>query len=482
MAKPAILLIGGIDPQGCAGITADIQTVTTHGCHPVPLMTCLTEQTSQGLTHTGALTEQVFMGQYLACVADFNIAAIKIGLIPNITIARCISHIIDRYDVPVVLDPVLASTSGGLAIDNNVQQFILRELLSKTTLLTPNLPELAALTQIDKPVLNQLEKITKNILSTGLGICLVKGGHADSQWAADYFNDGTSSFYCYQQKLAKDVRGTGCVLATSITCHLALGQDSRDAVVLAKAYLYRGIRLADQIGCYDVFKHDMAELQLQDLPKLCYDHRLIGKQFNFPKSPQRLGIYPVVDSSDWINKLVQENIKTIQLRIKGVANHIRDEEITKAVAYCDDSIALFINDHWQVAIDSNAYGVHLGQQDLHDANLNKIEQAGLRLGVSTHSYWELARALAVNPSYIALGPVFETTSKQMPFAPQGIERVRLWAKLLANDYPLVAIGGIDQQRAEALKQTGVGSVAMISAITQVDDYKQAIKDLVNGWQ
>lgn len=126
--------------------------------------------------------------------------------------------------------------------------------------------------------------------------------------------------------------------------------------------------------------------------------------------------------------------------------------------------------------------MHLGQEDLHDANLIEIEQAGLRLGISTHSYWELARALAINPSYIALGPVFETTSKQMPFSPQGIERVKLWTKLLGDNYPLVAIGGIDQQRAETLKQTGVGSVAMISAITQADDYKKATKDLVSIWQ
>lgn len=480
--KPAILLIGGLDPQGCAGISADIQAVTTHDCHPVPLISCLTEQTSKGLTKFGAVAKDKFMQQYQACVADFDIAAIKIGLIPNIDIAKCISQIIDQHDVPVVLDPVLASTSGGISLDENVQQFIVQDLIPKITLLTPNLPELAQLTANAEITKHTLESTSAQLLSNGLNACLLKGGHADSNWASDYFNDGQNSFYCYQEKLTNNVRGTGCVLASSIASQLAHKQDIRDAIVLAKAYVNRGIRQAEKLGTYNVFCHSMAEMQLQDLPKLCYDQNLIGSQFNFPSCPNRLGIYPVVDSSDWINKLVNEGITTIQLRIKDVTDDTRQEEINKAVSYCDDDVAFFVNDYWQIAIEENAYGVHLGQEDLHDANLIEIEQAGLRLGISTHSYWELARALAINPSYIALGPVFETTSKQMPFSPQGIERVKLWTKLLGDNYPLVAIGGIDQQRAETLKQTGVGSVAMISAITQADDYKKATKDLVSIWQ
>jgi len=128
------------------------------------------------------------------------------------------------------------------------------------------------------------------------------------------------------------------------------------------------------------------------------------------------------------------------------------------------------------------YGVHLGQEDLHQANLSQIERAGLRLGVSTHSYWELARALAVNPSYIALGPVFETTSKVMPWPPQGIERVEQWHTLLNEQYPLVAIGGIDLNRARQLHATGVGSVAMISSITKAKDYQTMVRDLIAMWQ
>lgn len=477
MTKPAVLLIGGVDPQGCAGIIADSQTVSAHGCHPIPLITSLTEQTQAGLTDLGALAIDQFMAQYESAVADFDVAAIKVGLVPNLDIAQAVLQIIKQHDVAVIWDPVLASTSGGVSISGEVQHFLLETLLPEISLLTPNTVELAQLTQ----QANQVEAC-QSLLQAGLSACLVKGGHRDSQWATDYFNNESTEFYCYSEKQARAVRGTGCVLASSIASNLALNHDIRDAIVLAKAYLTRGIRESQKVGPYRVITHSGAEFELGDIPKLTYTGKLVGQQFNFPSCPQRLGIYPVVDSSEWIKKLTEEGIKTIQLRMKDASEQQKSDEIPRAINYCDDSTAFFVNDYWQIAIEHQAYGVHLGQEDLHDANLIEIEQAGLRLGISTHSYWELARALAINPSYIALGPVFETTSKIMPWTPQGIDRVEQWTQLLGDKYPLVAIGGIDYQRAKQLLKSGVGSVAMISAITKADDYKKATQDLLSLWQ
>jgi hydroxymethylpyrimidine kinase/phosphomethylpyrimidine kinase/thiamine-phosphate diphosphorylase len=476
MTKPAVLIIGGLDPQGCAGIIADSQTVNAHGCHPVALVTCLTEQTQAGLSHLGALKVDQFMSQYHACVADFDIAAIKVGLIPNLEIAQAVLTILKQHEVPVIWDPVLASTSGGVSVSSDVQHYLFEQLLPAITLLTPNSIELIHLTQQHNQIL-----ASEILLNNGLNACLVKGGHADSQWATDYFNDNSHAFYCYTDKQAKQVRGTGCVLASSIASNMALNHDIRDAIVLAKAYLTRGIREAREVGPYNAITHSNADFELQDIPKLTYSENLVGRQFNFPACPQRLGIYPVVDSSDWIKKLTEEGVKTIQLRIKNVTQEQKHYEIKQAMSYFDDSVAFFVNDYWQLAIQHQVYGVHLGQEDLHDANLIEIEQAGLRLGISTHSYWELARALAVNPSYIALGPIFETTSKIMPWTSQGVERVEQWTWLLGDEYPLVAIGGIDQYRAEQLYRTGVGSVAMIAAITEADDYKKTTQDLLSLW-
>ncbi|NOQ93151.1 MAG: thiamine phosphate synthase [Methylophaga sp.] len=478
--KPAVLLIGGLDPQGCAGISVDIQTVQHHDAHPVPLLTCLTEQTSQGLITLGALSREQFMAQYQCCVADFEISAIKIGLIPSLEIARCIKTILDQHAVPTVFDPVLAATSGGIYADKELITFIRDELIAKITIITPNLPELILLTDGH----SEVTSASQRLLDKGLASCLVTGGHSSDEWATDYFVNAQEHFYCYQQKQQKSVRGTGCCLASSIASQLAFRQDIRDAVVLAKTYVSRGIRTAQGVGPYNVLSHSAAPVQLQDMPKLCYQSEHIGVESRFPSCDDNLGIYPVVDHVDWIDKLLYEGVSTLQLRMKEASKAERVPQIKHAVdsAAKHESIALFINDYWQDAIEAGAYGVHLGQEDLHDAQLTEIAKAGLRLGISTHSYWELARALAINPSYIALGPIFETNSKQMPFSPQGIERLALWVNMLSGHYPLVAIGGIDLERAKQLKQTGVGSVAMISAITQADDYQYATRQLLECWQ
>ena len=274
------------------------------------------------------------------------------------------------------------------------------------------------------------------------------------------------------------------MLASSLACYLAQGEDIRDAVILSRSYINRGIRQSQSMGPYQLFSHQRQPFELRDIPRLSYTPDLIGKSFSFPECPERLGIYPVVDSADWVNRLLTIGIKTLQLRLKQSDSAFLNAEIASAVDITEQhgDIQFFVNDHWRIAIDNGAYGVHLGQEDLHDADLLEIEQAGLRLGISTHSYWELARALAVNPSYIALGPIFETDSKQMPWQPQGFDRLAEWIRLLDGHTPLVAIGGIDVPRATALHKTGVGSVAMISAITKAADYQQVTHDLLTLWR
>lgn len=478
--KTAILLIGGMDPQGCAGLTADIQTVSHHDCHPVPLVTCLTEQTQSGMRAFNPLTADKFLKQYESCIADFEIAAIKIGLIPNLEIAKVIEKILTLHDVPVVMDPVMAATSGGQQAAPEVLEFVRKAVLPKITLLTPNLPEMNFIT--DNPDWS-VEKQVRQLIEEGLSACLVKGGHGDQSFVSDYFASAFSHFYCYQPRLKKNVRGTGCVLASSLACYLAQGADIRDAVILSRSYINRGIRESQSLGPYNLFSHQRQPFELRDIPRLSYTPDLIGKSFSFPECPDRLGIYPVVDSADWVNRLLTIGIKTIQLRLKQTDNQYLNTEIANAVDIVGQhsDIQFFVNDHWRLAINNGAYGVHLGQEDLHDADLLEIEQAGLRLGISTHSYWELARALAVNPSYIALGPIFETDSKQMPWQPQGFDRLAEWIRLLDGHTPLVAIGGIDVPRARALHSTGVGSVAMISAITKASDYQQVTQELLSIW-
>lgn len=198
----------------------------------------------------------------------------------------------------------------------------------------------------------------------------------------------------------------------------------------------------------------------------------------FPPTPARLGLYPVVDSVAWIERLLDAGVRTIQLRIKDKQDSEVEADVIAAIALGQRySARLFINDYWRLAIKHGAYGVHLGQEDLETTDLDAIRSAGLRLGVSTHDDMEIDVALAVRPSYIALGHVFPTQTKQMPSAPQGLAQLAAHIKRL-GDYPAVAIGGISLERAPAVLATGVGSIAVVSAITQAADWRAATAALL----
>lgn len=201
-------------------------------------------------------------------------------------------------------------------------------------------------------------------------------------------------------------------------------------------------------------------------------------QPDFPPVPFRLGLYPVVDSLVWIERLLAAGVHTLQLRIKDKRDEEVEADVVAAIALGRHySARLFINDYWRLAIKHNGYGVHLGQEDLDTTDLQAIRAAGLRLGVSTHDDMEIDVALAARPSYIALGHVFPTQTKQMPSAPQGLEQLARHIERLA-DYPTVAIGGISLQRAPAVLETGVGSIAVVSAITGAEDWRTATQRLL----
>jgi len=146
------------------------------------------------------------------------------------------------------------------------------------------------------------------------------------------------------------------------------------------------------------------------------------------------------------------------------------------VANATPGAQLFINDHWALALRLGAYGVHLGQEDLDTVDLNALRQAGVRLGLSTHSYWEVARAWALRPSYIACGPVFATQSKDMPWIPQGLDNLRYWAGLLPVS--VVGIAGIDVRNIAELAAQAVASAAVITAITRAVDPELACRQLM----
>ncbi len=179
--------------------------------------------------------------------------------------------------------------------------------------------------------------------------------------------------------------------------------------------------------------------------------------------------YPVVDSLAWVERLTKLGVGTIQLRTKELNDADALQIVTDALAITKDTQAkLVVNDYWRAAIVAGAKYLHLGQEDLADADLKAIREAGLSLGVSTHDDAELATALAAKPDYVALGPIFFTTLKSMRFAPQGIPKITEWKKRIGA-IPLVAIGGIKFEHAAEIFAAGADSIAVVSDVTQNSD-------------
>lgn len=203
---------------------------------------------------------------------------------------------------------------------------------------------------------------------------------------------------------------------------------------------------------------------------------------NFPPLKSPLKFYAVVPTADWVRRMVQAGADTVQLRCKTLSGEALRREIAECVAACAGSeTQLFINDHWREAVAAGAYGVHLGQEDMDTADLAAIAAAGLRLGLSTHSVDELARALSVHPSYVASGAIFPTTTKQMPTAPQGLNKLREYVKQ-AGGTPVVAIGGIDLDNAAQVLQTGVSSLAVVRAVTEAENPEAVVKAFQALWE
>ncbi len=175
--------------------------------------------------------------------------------------------------------------------------------------------------------------------------------------------------------------------------------------------------------------------------------------------------YPIVDSADWVARLVGVGAKFVQLRVKDRDEAKVAEETRAALAVCAKAGAtLVVNDYWRIAIDEGAPWVHLGQGDLDGADIPAIRRANLRLGVSTHDEAELARALELGPDYVALGPIYPTILKAMAFAPQGLARIGDW-KARIGRVPLVAIGGLTVERAKLCLAAGADVVSVVTDIT-----------------
>jgi thiamine-phosphate pyrophosphorylase len=187
--------------------------------------------------------------------------------------------------------------------------------------------------------------------------------------------------------------------------------------------------------------------------------------------------YPILPDATWVARIASQGAKLIQLRVKDMPPYEIKAEIARALELAAaHGCQLVVNDYWREAISLGADFVHLGQGDLAGADLGAIRSAGIRLGISTHSLDELDNALAAAPDYVALGPIYPTKLKAMPWKPQGLARIGEWRARISC--PLVAIGGITLERAPDVLAAGASSAAVVTDIVMSDDPEQRTRDWI----
>jgi len=535
--KLIVWSIAGHDPTGGAGITLDNKVFHALGVHGCTIATCDTVQTTQGVKEMKGVDPIWFAAQIKVLQQDLPPRVIKLGAMSQACFEEILCQAQNDKDISsqapiwdfddkrvssrtvirdldnapfVICDPVLASSSG--------QPFLSAEdyrvLLPHIDLLTPNWPEASQLSGINIVDYNDVPKVADALHLKGVKAVLITGGHGSGDTVAEYFSDGQNAFWLTLPRLPNNhVHGTGCALSSTIAAMVAQGHDLKDAVVIAKMVLHRAIEKAQNLGqgassltefsvprrqdylpnlmpsqrtswdlgasVNEILRQAQDDTDMSSRLSICHPGHRSGilNQFHSFKPCSDLGLYVIVDSVVWVERLLKLNVKTLQLRIKNATQEELIKQIQQSVTLCQQYGAkLFINDYWQLAIEHGAYGVHLGQEDLDAADLNAIQQAGLCLGISTHCFYEVARAHACRPSYMAYGPIYHTDSKPMAFGPRGLEQLAYWQQTL--DYPLVAIGGINRQRLPDVLATGVKSVAVMSAITQAEDVEAAVQAMI----
>ncbi|MDO8256880.1 bifunctional hydroxymethylpyrimidine kinase/phosphomethylpyrimidine kinase [Shewanella algae] len=534
--RPIVWSIAGSDSGGGAGIQADLATFSNLGCHGCSVITTLTAQSSVAVTLTEAVSEEMLLAQLNALLGDLPPKAIKIGLLANQAQLQLLCDWLARHlpDVPLVVDPVMVASCGDAlskSTATGAARLDYRPLAALSTVLTPNIHELALLSRSDIHDFSSWQDAATCLANELPCHLLAKGGDFEAGIARGLaedlllFKDLPHSSELHQRQgfvlasprqASSNNHGSGCTLSSAIAAFLAHDWILPDALILAKAYINGALAQSYRVGtgpgplgrpgvCLAAGLMPVI-WPLEDYP-WANPAQVLGAPWlaaptaadavsakgvgvkgvsaeDFKTLPHNLGIYPVVADVELLEALLKAGCRTIQLRLKEevLPGSSAEQAIIRAIALGRQYQArVFINDHWQLAIAHGAFGVHLGQEDLSQASLEAIQGAGLALGLSSHGYFEALLALRHRPSYLALGHIFATTTKVMPSLRQGLARLGAYSETFGSLLPTVAIGGIDEHNLDAVKHTGVANVAVVRAITEAAEPVTAFRHLTQSW-
>jgi hydroxymethylpyrimidine kinase/phosphomethylpyrimidine kinase/thiamine-phosphate diphosphorylase len=499
---PAIVWsIAGTDSGGGAGLSADQRAADAFGVHLCPVVAAVTAQHSRAVTRIEPASAGLIDAQLQALAEDMPPRVVKTGLLGGAAQVRVVARWIDRLrdagPVALVVDPVLGASTGASFADAATLQAYRDELLPRATVITPNRREAGTLLgDAGSGDAAMLPALARRLRGLGAGaVCITGGDSADhAGLVLDWLDSDHAAGWLALPRIATaHHHGSGCTYAAGVAAALALGFVAADAAVLAKMATAHALRRghAAGAGAGPVKAGPGFATDPSLLPQLSWGERPRFEAAR-PDTGRRLGLYAIVDSAERVEQVLAAGVRTVQLRIKkppepGAAWWLGlRQAVLRSVQACRAAGAqLFVNDHWELAREFGAEGVHLGQEDLlalGEGGRAALAASGLAVGISSHSLWELCRARSMAPRYIACGPVWPTVTKAMPWRPQGLDNLRWW-RLMAG-VPVVAIGGIlSGEAVRAAAACGVDGVCVVRALgddpaRNVAALQQALSD---GW-
>jgi hydroxymethylpyrimidine kinase/phosphomethylpyrimidine kinase/thiamine-phosphate diphosphorylase len=496
---PVIWSIAGTDSGGGAGLAADQRAADAFGVHLCPVVATVTAQSTTGVSRIEAVPPDWLDAQLAALAEDMPPAVIKTGLLGSAANARVVARWVDRLrtraPLAFVIDPVLRASTGAGFVDEALMQVYRDELLPRASAITPNQHEAVRLLGPDGD--SDVPLMASALRSQGVQAVVVTGGDAATPaLSLDWIDTPHARGWLALPRVdTPHHHGTGCTFATALAAALALGFVAADAAVLAKMATTHALRRARTVGrgagpvvAGDGFCTDpslLPRLSLGTLAPTGWPTRARGRE---------PGVYAIVDSADRAEAVLRAapGVDTLQLRMKrpaGLHDAAWAAQLREAIARSQHAadaagVQLVVNDHWHAALQAGARALHLGQEDLlalgpaDHAALQAARAGGVQLGLSSHSLWELCRAAGLLPDLIACGPVWPTTTKDMPWRPQGLDNLAWWAHMAPA--PVVGIGGVlEPAQLRAVAAAGAAGGCVVRGLG--DDPSQTLPAWRQAW-
>ena len=488
MTTPILWSIAGTDSGGGAGLAADQRAADALGVHACTVVAAITAQSSTEVTHIKATPPVVLQAQLDTLAADMPPRVIKTGLLGSADNVRVLAAFVDRLraqqPLALVVDPVLRASTGAALADADLRAAYRDLLLPRATVITPNQAEALALLGESAPT--DIPAQARALRALGADAVVITGGDAartehHDRLSLDWIDTPQATgWLSLPRERTPHNHGTGCTFASALAAALALGWVVADAAVLAKMAATFALRHARAVGrgVGPVIAQPGFATEPSLLPQLSLDERAPDLWCTRVRG-RSPGVYAIVDSAERAEAVLraQPTVDTIQLRMKrpaGLDDAAWQTQLTEAIARSQRAadqagVQLVINDHWQAALAAGARALHLGQEDLmtltprDHAQLATARAQGVQLGISSHSLWELCRAAALQPDLIACGPVWATTTKDMPWLPQGLDNLAWWGHMAPA--PVVGIGGVlEPAQLQAVAEAGAAGGCMVRGL------------------